>query len=190
MTVAAVVLAAGTASRFGGAKQLAEVRGRPLVAHPVAAALAGGCAEVVVVVGHEAARVRTAVPALPAVRTVDNPRYGEGQAGSLAAGLAALGPAVAAAVVLLGDEPDVAPAVVRRCIQRWRDGAVAVRAAYDDRVGHPVVLDRSTWPAVARLDGDGGARSLLAELPVALVDVTGAAPRDVDTPDDLRSLDA
>lgn len=183
-TVAAVVLAAGAASRFGATKQLVEVDGRPLVRHAVDTARAGGCDPVVVVVGHDADRVRATLP--DDVVVVDNPAHAEGQAASLRAGVAAVAATGAAAlVVLLADQPGIDPAVVRRVTATHADGHPVVRARYTDGPGHPVLFDRSVWPALAELTGDIGARDLLRALPVAEVAVDAACPPDVDRPDDL-----
>src|SRR4051812_18932110 len=88
-TVAGLVLAAGGGSRFGGPKALARAAdGEAWVSHAVAALSAGGCGEVVVVLGAAAAEARPLVP--PATRLVVAERWADGMAASLTAGLAAL----------------------------------------------------------------------------------------------------
>lgn len=185
---AAVVLAAGRATRFGATKQLAEVDGRPLVRHAVDAAVAAGLAPVVVVVGHDAAEVRAALPA--GVTAVDNPAHADGQSTSLRAGVAAVASSDAPAlVVLLADQPGIDPDVVARVAAVQRDGGhPVVRARYRDRPGHPVCFGRATWPALARVTGDAGARQLLDDLPVVDVEVDADCPPDVDVPSDLPDV--
>ena len=112
-------------------------------------------------------------------RVVHCADWGRGPGASLRSGLGALDPEVAAAVVLLADGPDVAPAAIDRVVAAWRAGAGAVVAAsYGGVRGHPVVLDRSAWASVP----DEGARTLDAVL-VPCDDL--GAPGDVDRPDDL-----
>lgn len=184
LQVAGVVLAAGAARRFGATKQLVEVDGRPLVRHAVDTALAAGLAPVVVVVGHDADRVRAALP--PGVEVVDNPAHASGQASSLRAGVAAVATGDAdGLVVLLADQPGVAPGVVGRVVAALGQGHVAARARYADRPGHPVAFARAAFAALAHVTGDTGARDLLADLDVHEVPVDGPCPPDVDTPDDL-----
>lgn len=183
--VAAVVLAAGSGSRFGATKQLAEIAGRPLVAHAVETARAADVDEVVVVVGHDADRVTAALPSEPTIRAVTNQRHAEGQSTSLRCGLDALSDNARAAVVLLADQPGIAVAAVRAVVAAWSAGATVARARYVDGPGHPVVFDRTTWPRLREMTGDQGARDLLGDLPVMDVPVAGAAPPDVDRPDDL-----
>jgi molybdenum cofactor cytidylyltransferase len=189
VTVAAIVLAAGAARRFGTTKQVAELDGRPLVDHAVAAAIRGGCSPVIVVVGHDADAVGNAVAARPAVRVVHNPRYRSGQATSLRAGLDALPADVGAVAVLLGDEPDIDARAVRACLSLWRSGASVVRARYDDGLGHPVVFDRHVWPRLRAITGDTGARVVMERLPdVHECRIPGRRPQDVDVPDDLLRI--
>jgi CTP:molybdopterin cytidylyltransferase MocA len=165
--IAAVVLAAGGATRFGSPKQrilLPRVLDR-LGQVPVD--------EVVVVAGaHE-------LDGVDGARVVECPEWELGPGASLRCGLAALGPGVEAAVVCLADGPHLAPESVRRVLAAWRAGAGSVVAAsYAGDRGHPVVLGRAAWDAVP----DEGMRAL----PVMLVpcDDVGA-PGDVDTPADV-----
>lgn len=188
MTTAALVLAAGSASRFGATKQLAELDGRPLIAHVVEIALSVGADDVVVVLGHDADRVASAVPVDPRVRTVRNEHHAEGMASSLVAGVTALGAEVEVAVVLLADQPGIAPDAVRR-VAAAAEGHDAARAVYGDGPGHPVAFDRHAFERLRGLRGDVGARDLLADMDVAEVPVAGDTPRDVDTPADLADLD-
>ncbi len=168
--VAAVVLAAGAASRFGAPKQK---RLLPLVLERLAAAPVD---EIVVVLGAHRFPVERA-------RVVVAAHWERGPGASLRAGLDALGPGVEAAVVCLADGPLLAPEAVRRVLAAWRSsGEDVVAATYGGERGHPVVLGRAAW---TRVPDDGG-RGLPALL-VACDDL--GAPEDVDTPADLRRLE-
>jgi len=164
--VAAVVLAAGAASRFGSPKQallLADVLER------VRASAAVG--EVVVVTG--------AYEVECDARVVYCPEWERGGGASLRCGLRALSPDAEAAVVVLADGPDLAPAAIDRVVAAWRDGAGdVVAAAYGGERGHPVVLGRPVWALVP----DEGARAFDPAL-VPCDDL--GPPGDVDRPDDL-----
>lgn len=185
-TVAGVVLAAGRGTRYGATKQLVEVGGRPLVHHVATTARRAGLAPVLVVVGHEADRVRQALP--DDVQVVDNPAFAQGQASSLRAGVAAATRTDAAAlVVLLADQPGVTAGAIRTVMASHAAGHLVVRAHYEDRPGHPVLFDRSVWPALSEVTGDVGARELLDALAVTDVAVPGPRPPDVDRPEDLPS---
>ncbi|MFA9443781.1 NTP transferase domain-containing protein [Egicoccus sp. AB-alg6-2] len=188
-TVAAgLVLAAGSATRFGATKQVAEVDGRPMVAHAVAVAHAAGLRPVYVVVGHDRGVVAAAARQAGEVEVVDNPDHAAGQAGSLRRGIEAVaaGPDVDVVVVLLADQPGLRPAVVSAVA----DAAAAApdgiaRARYRDGDGHPVGLGHQVWPRLLDLSGDEGARQLFEGYDVATVSVAEDTPRDVDTPGDL-----
>jgi CTP:molybdopterin cytidylyltransferase MocA len=168
--IAAVVLAAGAAERFGRPKQqllLPYVLGR-LAESPV---------DVVVVVAG-------AHPVEAGLATVVAcPDWERGIGASLRCGLATLGPGVEAAVVCLADGPNLSPQAVTRVLSAWRAGAGSVTAAsYAGNRGHPVVIGRAAWAAVP----DEGMRSLPATL-VPCDDL--GTPGDVDSADDLGRLE-
>jgi molybdenum cofactor cytidylyltransferase len=189
--ISGVVLSAGSSTRLGRPKQLLPLRGRPLLQHVLDAAAAADLHEVVVVLGHRAAQISEALVRPPRGRVVVNPAHDRGQSTSLRAGLAALGPEVGAALVLLGDQPEVRVEAIRAVRAAWEAGqGPVVRAAYGGRPGHPLVLDRSLWPAIAELEGDLGAREAVRAHPdwVAAVEVGGEPPPDVDTEKDYERL--
>lgn len=191
--VAAVVLAAGRSTRFGPSnKLLAEVDGEPMVRHAVRAATASGVAETIVVTGHMAEAVEAALAGLP-VRFVRNPDFAAGQSTSLRAGIAAVSPTSEAAVVMLGDMPRVTAATLDRVIAAYRPGAGAlvVVPRHDGRRGNPVLWSRRFFRDLAALEGDTGARALLAANPeaVATVECGPEVRIDYDTPDALAAPD-
>jgi molybdenum cofactor cytidylyltransferase len=185
--ISAVVLAAGEGTRFGGTKQVERIHGRPLVQHAVDAATAAGLDEIVVVLGHDADRVREALVLPPTARIVVNERYDEGQSTSLAAGLRALDDASDAAVVLLADQPGISAEHITALAQAFSPGGpAAVRLRFRGRPG-PALLTRQIWPEVLALEGDVGARALLDAHPelVEEVQLDEDAPIDVDRREDL-----
>jgi molybdenum cofactor cytidylyltransferase len=189
--IAGVVLAAGGASRFGSAKQLADLDGVPLLQHAVDAMLAvAGVDSVVVVLGAEAQRVRDAVD-FRSARSVVCAEWAEGMAASLRCGVAAVGDCDWV-IVTLGDQPRVTPQVIAAVRDEARGapvGTVAVRAMYDGVPGHPVALGRAMLPRVAQLSGDVGARELLGSATVRTFEAAGFCdPADVDTPEELEAL--
>jgi len=188
--ITGIVLAAGTASRMGETKQLLELDGKPLVQHVVDAAAAADLDEIVVVLGHEAGRVREALKLPENARTVENPDYPQGQSTSLATGLAAAHPSSEAALVLLGDQPDIPAKVLRELIAAWREsGARILRGRFRNAPG-PALLSREVWGEISRLTGDTGARELIAAHPhwVQELAFESDAPPDVDTWQDYERL--
>jgi len=188
--VVAVILAAGAASRMGRPKQLLDWGGRPLVRVVAEAALAARL-DVRVVVGAARDAVAAALDGLP-IEIVESPAYATGQSASLRAGIAALGPQVAAALVLLGDQPFVTAAIVERIVGAWRDtGAAIVAPVYAGQRGNPVLFDRAVFPELLKIEGDQGARAILAadRTRVHLVEFDDPRPlADIDTPEDYQRL--
>ncbi|HEY7074908.1 MAG TPA: nucleotidyltransferase family protein [Solirubrobacteraceae bacterium] len=184
MRVGGLVLAAGEGRRFGGTKQLAELRGRPLLEHALLAVAA--LSPRVVVLGHEADAIRAAVDLHGAWPVVCD-GWREGQAASLRRGVAALGD-VDAALVVLGDMPDVTPAAVAAVVAAAGGAEDAVRGTYDGVAGHPVLLRRALLDRVGELRGDVGFRSLLDCANIVEVELAGVAnPRDIDTREELAT---
>jgi molybdenum cofactor cytidylyltransferase len=195
--VTGVLLAAGTSIRFGDAnKLLATVDGEPVVRRAARTLVDAGADPVVVVVGHEADRVRDAVADL-SVKTVVNDAYEAGQSTSVRVGIdpvrggedgAGGDPDVDAAVVALGDMPFVDPATVETLVAAYAaDAGEVLAAAYDGERGNPVLFDRRFFDRLAGVDGDvGGREILLADDASALVAVDDpGVRRDVDRPTDL-----
>jgi molybdenum cofactor cytidylyltransferase len=188
--ISAIVLAAGEGRRFGGTKQLERLHGKPLLQHAVDAAVGAGVEEIVVVVGHDADRVRGAVELPAAARFAVNDRFAEGQSTSLAAGIRALDASSVAAVVLLADQPGVEARHVRGLIDAFdlatREPAI-LRIAFRDGPG-PALLARTVWNEAASLTGDTGARALFDADPerVRWVAIDEDAPPDVDRREDLE----
>ena len=187
--IGGLVLAAGAGTRFGGRKQLAELDGRPLLEHAVQAMTAAPVGRVVVVLGAVVEEV-TATVDLHGAEPFTCERWDEGQAASLACGLAELADCEAV-VVTLGDQPRMSPDAIRRVIGA-RDGeAAAVRATYFGDPGHPVLLERELFESFRNVTGDHGARNLLLSAQVRDVpcdDLGGG--EDVDTPAELDALRA
>lgn len=185
--ISGIVLAAGEGRRFGGTKQLEILAGRPLAQHAVDALEASGVDEIVVVTGHDADAVESALE-LPATgRFVRNSTYRDGQATSLAAALHAADDSSEAAVVLMADQPGITASDVRALIERFRASRKRiVRLRFTDGPG-PALLSREIYGEAGHLHGDVGARVLMASHPEWIddVDLDRAAPRDIDTPADL-----
>jgi len=192
---AALVLAAGRSTRMGGPnKLLAEIGGKPLVRFVAEQALASRAAPVLVVTGHERAKVEAALAGLR-VRFVHNPDYAAGLSTSLKAGLAALPPEVDGAIVCLGDMPQVTAGLIDRMLDAFDParGAFVVVPIIEGKRGNPVVWSRRFFPDLMALEGDVGARHLIAAHADAVAEVPvedSAALTDVDTPDALLAVKA
>jgi len=199
--VLAVVLAAGGSTRMGRPKQLAELDGRPLLAHVLAAVDAapadGGSGglrsrppvdRVVVALGGAADAVLERVD-LGRAEPLVVEGWAAGMGHVLASTLAQAGDDWEAVVVLLGDQPLVPGGAVARVVEAWRAGAgPVVTATYGGRPGHPKLFDRRLLPDLLRLTGDTGARDLLATHPdrVHRVEVGDlGSDADVDVEADL-----
>ncbi len=191
--VAALILAAGSSSRMGRPKQLLDWGGKPLVRVAAEVALAARLDPLLVVVGGAQAEVEAALAGLP-LRIITNPAYAAGQSTSLRAGIAALDNDAEAVVVLLGDQPFVTAAIVERLVAEWQTSAASIVAPlYAGQRGNPVLFARAIFPELLNIQGDQGARSVLAadRARMRLVAFDDARPlADIDTPEDYERLRA
>jgi molybdenum cofactor cytidylyltransferase len=190
-----IVLAAGNSSRMGRTKALLAVGGSDTFLSRVVRTLRdGGVGEIVVVVGADAASIRSSVDgaSLP-VRVVDNPDFEEGQLSSLLKGLHAIDrPGVTAALVTLIDVPLVAPETVRTLVTAFQSGsALIVRPASRGRHGHPVIFDRALFDELRRANPKEGAKQVVRAHAGEILDVEMAdegAFADIDTPEEYERL--
>jgi len=193
--ISAVILAAGVSSRMGRDKALLPIPGGGTFLSRLASTfLAGGCDEVVVVVGAaEDAIRRTVERDRILVHLRRNPDPSRGQLSSLHEALDWLMPrAPRALLVAPVDLPLITPATVGQVIEAWtRSGAPIVRPSRRGRHGHPVLFDSRLFTELRAADVAAGARAVVrthaAESRDVEIDDPGAF-EDIDTPDDYRRV--
>ena len=188
MSVAALVLAAGGSARLGQPKQLLPYQGQSLVRRAVAAAIAGGCFPVAVVVGLEHVEIAAELRSL-VVRLVPNDSWADGIGSSLRAGVKAL-EACEAILILACDQPHLDAELIRRLLRiRAETGKSIVAASYAETLGIPVLFGRTYFGELLSLGDEQGAKSIIAAHPeeVARIDFPKGAV-DIDTLEDYRKL--
>ncbi len=187
--IAGIVLAAGMSTRMGRNKLLIEIDGRPMVARAADAALTAGLDPVVVVTGHDAGNVRTALAGRSVV-CVHNPDFVTGMLGSLKAGISALPAEAEGAAVCLGDMPDIEAAHITRLLASFDGERRICVPVCQGRRGHPVVFGRAYFPEILSLTADVGARAVVRAHADAVrhVDMDDEAIlTDLDTPESLAA---
>ena len=190
-----VVLAAGSARRFGGGKLVAQFAGGALLDGALAAAFAAPVRSVTVVTGADAPAVEAAARAFGArtgnaerLRVVHASDHAEGMAASLRAGIASLRLDVAGAFVFLGDMPRVPHAVLEPLAELIAQRHAAAAPVFQGRRGHPAVFARALFPDLTALSGDHGARAILDRVSPPLVEAPDDGVLfDVDAPGDLAA---
>jgi molybdenum cofactor cytidylyltransferase len=189
MSVAAIVLAAGQSTRMGAQnKLLLADGGDPLVRHAVKMAVLSQLKPVVVVLGHEADRVRAVCYGLPVTFTI-NPDFAHGLSTSLKAGIKALPENIDGAAVILADMPGLDAALLDRLYAAFEaePAALAAVPVHNGEWGNPCILAAALFAEVDALSGDQGARKILVahrDMVIEMPESSDAATRDIDTPDD------
>lgn len=184
----AVLLAAGASRRMMGKDKLTEqIGGQSLLRRSAERLLASGADEVVVVLRPEDTARRAALEGL-AVRQIQNPLAAEGMGASIRAGMGAISPKADAALIALGDMPDLTAQDHDALIAAFdpEEGREIIRAATPGGApGNPVLFGRRFFESLRALEGDEGARHILAahgDL-IRMVTVAGA-DTDLDSPED------
>jgi molybdenum cofactor cytidylyltransferase len=189
--VSAVILAAGSSTRMGTAKQLLRLDDRPLLQHVLDNVRASGVKEIVLVLGFAAEEIRREV-GVQNVRVVLNESYQQGMGTSLKAGLSAVDSQSAGALIVLADQPLVRPATLDLLIAEHRHSkAQIVIPTYRGFRGNPVLLDRSVFAEVMALDGDMGCRAIFGDHPEGIVKLPvddAGILLDIDRQSDFEAL--
>ncbi len=192
--IAGVVLAAGRSRRMAPLNKLllADRAGKPMVARVVDNVLSSKAHPIVVVTGHQAEQVAHALGGRP-VRVVQAPDYADGLSASLRAGIAAVPPDAAAAIVCLGDMPLVTGRMIDRLLEAYDpdEGRLIVLPTFRGKQGNPMLWDRRFFPEILRITGDSGARFLLGQHMENVAEVEmadDAVLRDFDTAESLTTL--
>lgn len=192
--IAAVVLAAGLSSRMGANKLLVEISGQSLIRRTVQAALASHASPVIVVTGRDAGRIEKALSGLN-VRFVENLNFANGLSTSLKSGLNAVPGENDGALIVLGDMPSVTPALLDTLIAAFNpvEGRAICVATHAGKRGNPVLWARRFFPEMMALEGDVGAKHIVAanDEMVCEVEAPDDAPLiDIDTKEDLAAFTA
>jgi molybdenum cofactor cytidylyltransferase len=191
--VGIVVLAAGEGSRMresGIPKQLLDIAGQPLIARVVENALASVCRPVIVVLGANGNRIRSALSGRD-VEIVENQRWNEGMGTSIHAGISILRErGVEAAILTLGDQPLIDAAIFNRLVHTFlTTGKPIVPAEYAGTVGVPVLFAREYFAALMALEADKGCKGLILKNRAhAATFPCPEAEADIDTPEDYARV--
>ncbi len=183
---AVLILAAGVSSRLGESKQLVKFRGKTLLEHAADHALSI-TSDVFVVLGHGQDACQAVLGGLP-VKTLYNPAFAEGMGTSIALGIRQL-QGYEHVLILLSDQPLIPREHYRALAEAMEQNPRAIIASfYHGKPGVPAVFPCETFPQLARLSGDRGAKALLASPSSIFVPVDDRYTVDIDTKEDVFLL--
>ena len=187
-SIAAVVLAAGASRRLGEPKQLLRVNGESLLRHSVRVAIEAGCSPVIVVLGAHAERL---LPELAGLQTsiIHNSDWQQGMSSSVRAGVSAAKQAEDV-LLLVCDQPGISAAALHHLITAHiHAGSPITASSYGSTLGVPAIFAASLFNDLLRLEGDQGARKVIAAHRdhITIVNFPEGA-FDVDTPEDAKRL--
>ena len=187
--VAAVILAAGAASRMGRPKLLLPWQGEPLIRHSARTALQAGLEPVIVVTGAAAEEMKSALAGLN-LQLAHNPDWKKGQSTSVRVGVESLNAQIDAVIFLLGDQPFVTADLLHGLVQAYQKSQPLILAPFvREKRANPVLFDRRVFTDLLGLQGDAGARTIFAQYPPSPYPWPDERLLfDVDTPEDYQRL--
>jgi molybdenum cofactor cytidylyltransferase len=188
--VAAIVLAAGSSARMGRNKLLLEIEGETLVRRVVGAACGAGVDRVVVVLGHDEARVRAELEGLPC-ETVVNPDHARGAGTSVHTGVRHVATEASAVVIVLADMPFVTAAMIAGLVDRYRaTHAPVVVSRYGNVQAPPTLYDRALFAELLAIDDDRGGKQVVLrhQAEAEAVAWPENALQDIDSPADYDRI--
>jgi len=192
--IAAIVPAAGMSTRMGRNKLLLAFKGKPLIAQAVDTLLESEVDEVVVVIGHEADKVKAELQGRR-VTIVENPNYGQGMSTSIRVGLGAVSSGARAIMIYLADQPLLEPEDVNRLTRAFAEAREHNKSIvvpfFRGQRGNPVILDASYKEAILDVVGEAGCKRVIKRNPdkVLVVEMeTDHVVRDVDRIEDYEGL--
>lgn len=192
--IVAIVPAAGMSTRMGRNKLLLTFNGQSLIARAVDTLLASQVDQVILVLGHEAEKVKAELRGKPVV-FVENPNYREGLSTSIRAGLGAMPSEAEAVMIYLADQPLLEPADVDLLVRAFAEAKANHKSFvvpfFRGQRGNPVVLDSLFREAILDVVGDVGCRRVIKRNPDRVLTVemeTDHVVRDVDTLQDYELL--
>lgn len=195
MSVAAIILAAGSSSRLGQPKQLLGFAGEALLERALRLAKEAGASPVLVVLGANFAPICATIPFNEAI-PVFNEKWEQGMSTSIHAGLSEAdvrAPEAAGALVMACDQPRFSASHLHSLLLAFnaaQSEPTIVASNYAGIYGIPAIFPRSVYPKLHALHGDKGARALLTKPPCRVVALAcSGCEIDIDLPEDLAHLE-
>ncbi len=189
----AIILAAGQSKRMGKPKLLLPFGEKTIIETVVEKAVRSKVDEVLVVLGSFREKIEQRLGSMP-VKTLFNPQYSEGMHTSVQCGFREVPPETRAALVMLGDQPSVTSTTIDRVIEKFDDTKKGIiLPVYQNRRGHPILIDLKYREKIKNLNPDIGLRELIHNHPEDISEIeveTSSILQDIDDVDDYtRELD-
>ncbi len=160
--ISTIILAAGASTRLGKPKQLVVCQDKSLIRHICDAALQSKVESVYVVLGSQISLIEKNISDLP-IKIIENPHWQTGISSSIRAGIKKLPNTTDAALILLCDQPKVNTSLLNTIIDTYISTKKQIIACkYGDTIGVPALFDKSLFPELLKLEGDYGAKKVIA----------------------------
>ena len=190
MKISAIILAAGSSSRLGRAKQLLKYKNKSFIQHLIKKLEKTGISNPIIVLGARYTRIRQHLEELDFKGTiVENINWEQGMSTSLISGIGVLEKDVDAALICLSDQPLIPISHYQSLISHFEKEQSLVSSFYKDAPGVPALIPRKFFSEILQLQGKGGAKFILKKYQSESILITcREAELDVDTEEDYRRI--
>ena len=188
--VSAILLAAGRSERMGAFKPLLPFGDKTIVESMIDIFIDAGIDSIIVVLGWKASEIRDHVQDSKVTFAINPDPFGE-MASSISCGVKELPQETEAVLICPADLPAIPITVVRDLVRAWQQGSRLVVPTWQERGGHPVLVDKAYFSELLSLEPDNGLRGLFKRHPSAVTRLpvnSEYIARDLDTWDDYREL--
>jgi len=186
-----LILAAGSSSRMGQAKQLLAWNNTTLLNHAIQTAKNTGVTKIKVILGAKAARIRKSITDAE-VDIIINTKWSNGLGSSIACGVKAIckeNKKTEAILVMLADQPLVHSSFLNQLIGKWKSSKSIVATAYEHGAGVPALFGTAYFSELSLLNKDFGAKALMAQNAANMASLTvEGSTIDIDTISDYNNL--
>ncbi|MCL1470797.1 nucleotidyltransferase family protein [Argonema antarcticum] len=192
MTVAILILAAGSSTRMGTPKQLLPYREHTLLSHTVEVAITSVCHPIIVVLGAYAEQIRPEISQYP-IQIIENTRWNQGMSSSIQVGIQALDTVSEkpeAVVITLCDQPFISTQLVNQLVETYFSTEKPIIASeYAGTLGVPALFSSSFFPDLMNLKGAEGAKKVIKNYRNKVFSIPFVEGRvDIDTPEEYKHL--
>jgi molybdenum cofactor cytidylyltransferase len=185
----AIILAAGTSTRMKRQKLLLPFIGKTIIETVVENVEQSVGKNIMIVLGSHSKEIKTAV-GNHNLQFCVNENYMNGMLSSAICGFRALPPEVKAALVFLGDQPQIPSHAASLVIDAWKQSKKGiVMPTFNGRRGHPVLIETRFKTEIEKLDPERGLRTLSEKYKNDVLEVECEIPeilKDIDTPEEYE----
>ncbi len=189
MKIAVLILAAGSSTRMGVAKQLLPIGETTLLGITIKSVLQSNSNKVFCVLGANAEAIKPSLNKYT-IETIFNPNYKSGLSSSIIAGIQYIrNKSFDATLIVLGDQPLITTKYLNEMIDAYKNHSEKIIATtYKETIGVPTIIPKTYYNDLLKLQGDKGAKAFLNSKKLEIIQLDNDNLLDIDTKKDYQDF--